>query len=175
MIALGIDVGTTAVKVVALDPGGRTVAEASAAHDLLSLRPSWAKTDPHAWWTGVVAALRQLGQTGPLASVAIAGVGGLVPALVPIDAGGRVLRKAMLYNDARTGAEVAWLAERIDRGAFFTATHGRRLLARFPGITRQVSRRTARSFQRPTLSRPRSQRRHDSWARAERFGTPPGY
>ena len=52
--ALGIDVGTTAVKAVVLDDAGRVLAGASAGHDVAAPHPGWAEGDPCAWWAGQV-------------------------------------------------------------------------------------------------------------------------
>ena len=48
-VALGLDIGTTAVKALALDEEGRVVARAGAAHDLMTPHPGWAEGDPDAW------------------------------------------------------------------------------------------------------------------------------
>jgi xylulokinase len=120
-LALGIDVGTTAVKAVALDGAGRVAARADAEHEAASApRPGWAEADPAGWWRGVAAAVRALGPAA--ARVGVVGVSGMVPALVLLDAAGRVLRPAIQQNDARTAAELAWLAGRVDPAAFLAAT-----------------------------------------------------
>jgi xylulokinase len=121
-LVLGLDIGTTGVKAVALDPEGRLVAEASMEHHLSSPRPGWAEEDPAAWWANVTGGIRQLGREIALDSVAAVGVSGMVPALVLLGADGRVLRPSIQQNDARTGEEIAWLAERLDQPAFFAAT-----------------------------------------------------
>lgn len=120
--ALGVDVGTTAVKVVALDARGRVAGEAHAAHDVASPRPGWAEAEPETWWASVCAALQDLARRTSLADVAAVGVSGMVPALVLTGAAGEVLRPAIQQNDARAGAELAWLADRLDAAAFLQAT-----------------------------------------------------
>ena len=121
-VALGLDIGTTAVKAIALDEEGRVVARAGAAHDLMTPHPGWAEGDPDAWWTNAVACIRRVGQDVPLAEVASVGVSGMVPALVLLGAGNRPLRPSIQQNDGRTGEEIAALRERLDDEAFFAAT-----------------------------------------------------
>ncbi|HUG36769.1 MAG TPA: FGGY family carbohydrate kinase [Candidatus Limnocylindrales bacterium] len=120
--ALGIDLGTTSVKAVALDAGARAVATASAGHDLDTPRPGWAEADPVAWWDNVVRVTRAIGERVPLVEVAVVGVSGMVPALILLGADGQVLRPSIQQNDGRTGEELAVLAGRLDTEAFFAAT-----------------------------------------------------
>ena len=61
-VALGLDIGTTAVKAIALDEEGRVVARAGAAHDLMTPHPGWAEGDPDAWWANAIACIRRVGQ-----------------------------------------------------------------------------------------------------------------
>ena len=120
--ALGIDVGTTAVKAVVLDESGRVLAGASAAHDVAVPRPGWAEGDPSAWWDGVAACVRDVGRAVPLDRVCAVGVSGMAPALVLLDEAGRVLRPSIQQNDARTAREIGELTDRLDADAFFAAT-----------------------------------------------------
>lgn len=119
---LGVDVGTTAVKVVALDGEGRVAAEAQAAHDVAAPHPGWAEAEPATWWASASAALRDLARRTSLADVTAVSVSGMVPALVLLDADGHVLRPAIQQNDARAGRELDWLAARLDAAAFLAAT-----------------------------------------------------
>ena len=140
-LALGLDVGTTAVKAVALDGAGRVVGQAGAAHDLLTPRPGWAEGDPIAWWANVVTCVRRLGQDLPLADVAAVGVSGMVPALVLLGADGRLLRASIQQNDARTGEEIAELRRLLEDGALFAATG-----QPFYGVYRDLYTRLAPAF-----------------------------
>ena len=103
---LGLDIGTTAVKAVALDEGGGVVAATSVAHDGAAPHPGWAEGDPEAWWANAVEAVRRLGAAAPLEGIGMLGVSGMVPALVCLDADGRVLRPSIQQNDARAVTEI---------------------------------------------------------------------
>ena len=56
--ALGIDVGTTSVKVIMISKDGKIFDESSAAHDLISLHPNWAEEDAGSGWYNVKSAVQ---------------------------------------------------------------------------------------------------------------------
>ncbi len=100
---VGLDVGTTAAKGLAIDPDGRVLAEAQASYPLSTPHPGWAEQDPACWWQAaeqVLGALRD--RAGAPAAI---GLSGQMHGLVALDAADRVLRPAILWNDQRTGAE----------------------------------------------------------------------
>lgn len=104
MSLLGIDVGTSAVKAVLVDPGVGVIAEASAVNDTASPRPGFAEADPAQWWESVCACTRKLAPRSPVDAI---GVTGMLPAVLCLDADGRPLRPAILQSDARAGVEIA--------------------------------------------------------------------
>ncbi len=122
MSALGIDVGTTAVKALLLDEEARVVAEASHPHDLKSPHPGWAEEDPADWWRGTQAALASLGRMADLSRVRAVAVSGMVPALVLLDEAGRVLRPSIQQNDARHAEEIAWFKAHFPEDELFLHT-----------------------------------------------------
>src|SRR5258708_32269893 len=83
---LGIDIGTTALKAVALERDRGIVAQAEQPHELLSPRPGWAGEDAERWRPTTVEAVRELLTIIPAGQVAAIGVSGLVPAKVWLDA-----------------------------------------------------------------------------------------
>ncbi len=122
MKALGIDVGTTAVKALLLDAEARVVAEAVQPHDLRSPHPGWAEEDPADWWRGVRHALAALFREHDPGEVAAVAVSGMVPALVLLDRAGGVLRPSIQQNDARHTEEIRWFAERFPEEELFAHT-----------------------------------------------------
>lgn len=121
-LLIGIDIGTTSVKVVAVDPDSGVVAQASRANRLSSPSPGWAEADPAQWLAHVESALAEIAHsTAPRAAIAIA-VTGMVPAVVAVDDRGAPVRPAILQNDARAGAETEELAARWDDAEALTAT-----------------------------------------------------
>jgi xylulokinase len=111
MTLLGIDIGSSGVKGARVDLADGSVTSAQTGVELHSPHPGWAEADPDRWWAGVCAVARELAGAGePVEAVACSG---MVPAVLTLDAQGRPLRRAILQNDARAGAEVAELAQRL--------------------------------------------------------------
>jgi xylulokinase len=104
---LGIDVSTTATKALILDESGTVLGTAASAHSLQTPRPLWSEQDPDQWWKATCRAVQQvLKETGlPGAAVSAIGLSGQMHGLVLLDATGRVLRPAILWNDQRASAE----------------------------------------------------------------------
>jgi xylulokinase len=121
--AIGLDVGTTAVKALALDETGAVVARAEAGYPLATPRPGWAEQDPEDWWRATERALAALGD-GDVAGI---GLSGQMHGLVALDASDRVIRPAILWNDGRTGAECAEVEERIGLAELIARTGNRAL------------------------------------------------
>ncbi|HWI08912.1 MAG TPA: xylulokinase [Solirubrobacteraceae bacterium] len=121
----GLDVGTSSVKglLVSADDGA-VVARAEVEHPLWTPRPGWAEQDPEDWWAGAQAVLSELGRTGDIAGI---GLTGQMHGLVALDAAGRVLRPAILWNDGRTARECAEIEERIGLEALVAQTGNRAL------------------------------------------------
>jgi xylulokinase len=108
-VCVGIDVGTSGVKGLAIDETGEVLARAEAGYPLSTPRPGWAEQDPEDWWRATESVLAQLRETaGAPAGI---GLSGQMHGLVALDGGGRVLRPAILWNDQRTAAQ----CEEIER------------------------------------------------------------
>jgi len=74
---LGIDVGTTALKAIALEREQGIVAQTDIAHELLSPHPGWAEEDPERWLITTLEAIRQLLTVIPAGSIEAIGVSGM--------------------------------------------------------------------------------------------------
>ena len=121
---LGLDIGTTSTIGIVIDDGERILAKASRPTTLKTPHPAWAEEDPRQWWDNVralVPVLIDKARIGPGDITAI-GVTGMVPALVLLDARGRLIRDSIQQSDGRAGAEVAALAARVDGDAFLRRT-----------------------------------------------------
>jgi xylulokinase len=121
-VLVGLDVGTTGVKALAMTPQGEVVATAEEAYPLSTPRPGWAEQDPEDWWRASEAALARLG----LEPTAI-GLSGQMHGLVVLDAADRVLRPAILWNDQRTAAECAEIEDRVGLERLIRLTGNRAL------------------------------------------------
>jgi xylulokinase len=119
---LGIDVGTTALKAIALHRHAGIIAQVEKPHELLSPHPGWAEEDAEHWWETTSQAIRELLRSVPAAEIAAIGVSGMVPALVLLDEAGYPLRMSIQQNDARNIVEVAELRAAVDGEEFFSIT-----------------------------------------------------
>ena len=119
---LGIDVGTTALKAIALEREKGIVAQAEMTHELRSPQAGWAEEDPERWWTTTVESIRQLLKVIPAESIEAVGVSGMVPAMVILDASGDPLRLSIQQNDVRANVEVDELRADVDLQEFLRIT-----------------------------------------------------
>jgi xylulokinase len=114
-LLVGIDVGTQSSKGVLVRPDGTLVAEARAEHGMDVPRPGWAEQDADAvWWADVCAIARRLVAAVPAGDrIGGVGVSAIGPTVLPLDAGGRPLRRAILYGvDTRATAQIEALEAR---------------------------------------------------------------
>ncbi len=128
---LGIDIGTSEVKVVLVDDAQRVVGQAHSPAPISRPQPLWSEQDPQDWWAATVAALAQLRATHPHEYAAVRGLGlsGHMHGATLLDAQNRVLRPAILWNDGRSHAQCAELERR--------APHSRQITGNIamPGFT----------------------------------------
>ena len=122
-VCVGLDVGTTGVKAIAVDGHGSVVARSEAGYPFSTPQAGWSEQDPEDWWAGTQSALAAL---GPL-EIAGIGLSGQMHGLVALDAADRVVRPAILWNDQRTGAECAEIEERIGLDRLIALTGNRAL------------------------------------------------
>ena len=104
---LGIDLGTSELKLLLLSPGHRI--EATAGAPLTVSRPErlWSEQHPHDWWAALESAMQQLAERHPEALRQVRGIGlsGQMHGAVLLDSQGAALRPAILWNDGRSGAQ----------------------------------------------------------------------
>lgn len=113
-VTIGIDVGTSGTKTLAIDESGKILASASSEYPCSHPRPGWSEQDPELWWAATKETLRAVLSAGAFKPTDVAGVGlsGQMHGSVFLDADGQVVRPALLWNDQRTAAECAEIEER---------------------------------------------------------------
>jgi xylulokinase len=120
VVLVGLDVGTSAVKGVAIDEDGHVLAAASADYPLSRPQPGWSEQEPEDWWHAAEDVLGRL-PDGPI------GLSGQMHGLVVLDAAQRVLRPAILWNDQRTADECREIEDRIGFARLVELTGNRAL------------------------------------------------
>jgi xylulokinase len=121
-VIVGLDVGTTGVKAVALSPSGAVLARAEEEYPLSLPQPGWAEQDPEDWWRASERALASLDVRADAV-----GLTGQMHGLVLLDAADRVLRPAILWNDQRTAAECEEIEATIGLSRLIELTGNRAL------------------------------------------------
>src|SRR5579859_5746180 len=111
-LLIGLDVGTTSARAVAVDLAGHVLATASAEYPLSTPRPGWAEQDPDLWWAASRQVLSTITKKLDEPPSAI-GLTGQMHGSVFLDEHDRVIRPALLWNDQRTARQCQTITERI--------------------------------------------------------------
>ena len=106
---IGIDLGTSAVKLLLVDAAGKICSTVSRDYPLFFPHPGWSEQTPEDWWTAVQDGLKELTAGIDVNDVAGIGCGGQMHGLVILDGNDNVIRPAILWNDGRTYKEVEYL------------------------------------------------------------------
>lgn len=113
---LGIDTGTSGTKAILVDETGTLLASDTQEYPLSTPYPQWAEQSPDAdWWPAAQAAIRAVLAKAGVSGDQVGGVGltGQMHGSVFLDKTGQVIRPALLWCDARTGAECAQITEAV--------------------------------------------------------------
>lgn len=131
---IGLDLGTSTCKALAIDAAGRVLARASADYPLATPRRGWAEQAPSDWWRGADQAMQRLrAQIGERVTPLAVGLSGQMHGLVALGADDQVLRPSILWCDNRTEVECARLTEQVGGPAALLALSGNRMLPGFTG------------------------------------------
>ncbi len=123
---IGHDIGTGGCKSVLATSGGELVAHSFEPYPLYHPRPNWAEQDPEDWWRAAAAANRRImGESGiDPGEVVGMGFAGQMLGVVPVDADGIPLRRAIIWLDSRADEQAARIVRRLG---------GRRVVIRVAG------------------------------------------
>ena len=112
-VFLGIDVGTSGTKTIAVADDGAVLATATASYPLDTPRPGWSEQDPRRWADAAAKTVRELTAGGTFDPAEVAGVGlsGQMHGSVFLDADMHVVRPALLWNDQRTAKQCEAITE----------------------------------------------------------------
>ncbi|WP_136636700.1 xylulokinase [Pseudooceanicola onchidii] len=110
MAFLGIDLGTSGLRALLVDGGGRPIGSAEVAYDTQHPAPGWSEQDPQVWVDALHRAVAELrGACPAFAGLRGVAVSGHMHGAVLLDADDRVIRPCILWNDTRSHAEAATL------------------------------------------------------------------
>lgn len=110
---LGIDLGTTSIKLVLTNETGDIVESVSRHYDLDRPHPLWSEQKPEDWWTGFCQAMDSLTSKQPLQLVKAIGLSGQMHGAVLLDKEQKVIRPAILWNDGRSEVQCKELEQQV--------------------------------------------------------------
>ena len=109
MYYIGIDLGTSAVKLLLMEESGKICNIVSREYPLFFPHPGWSEQKPEDWFAQSMEGMKELTKDIDRAQVAGIGFGGQMHGLVTLDKDDNVIRPAILWNDGRTGEETEYL------------------------------------------------------------------
>ena len=115
MLYIGVDLGTSAVKLLLMDSEGKIQNIVSKEYPLYFPHPGWSEQKPEDWFTQSMEGIKEL--TGGCDKSEVAGIsfGGQMHGLVALDKDDKVIRPAILWNDGRTGEETDYLNQAVGK------------------------------------------------------------
>ncbi|MCM8764172.1 MAG: xylulokinase [Candidatus Omnitrophica bacterium] len=120
--AIGVDLGTTAVKSVLVNEKGQVVCSSIEEYPLITPKPGWAQQDPELWWSATVKSIQSLVRTINPAFLAGIGLTGQMHGSVFLDQDGNILYPAILWCDQRTSQECIEINEKVGKYKIFEIT-----------------------------------------------------
>lgn len=106
MAIMGIDLGTSSVKVLILDTQGHTLSVGKASYQVMAPQPAWAESDPNEWWSATLTATRAALGKAPQAEITAIGLSGQMHGVVMTSREGHPIRNALLWADTRAQEEL---------------------------------------------------------------------
>lgn len=112
---LGIDLGTSSVKLLLMEGDGNILASATRKYPVEYPKPGWSQQNPEDWLQGTLEGLEELLSGRDASQLRGIGIGGQMHGLVMLDRDDRVIRPAILWNDGRTAPQVEYLNQEVGR------------------------------------------------------------
>ena len=122
MYYLGIDLGTSSVKLLLVDEKGNITSEVSKDYPVFYPHSGWSEQNPEDWWTQTVEGIKELTSNIDKSLIKGIGCGGQMHGLVALDENDKVIRPAILWNDGRTSEEVDFLNNKIGKSVLSERT-----------------------------------------------------
>ena len=115
MLYIGVDLGTSAVKLLLMNEKGKIINVVSKEYPLYFPHPGWSEQNPKDWYEKTIEGIKDLTKECDKKQIAGISFGGQMHGLVALDQNDCVIRPAILWNDGRTGEEVTYLNEIIGK------------------------------------------------------------
>ena len=112
---IGIDLGTSGVKLLLVAADGKILAENTQGYPVSYPHPGWSEQDPEDWFSAVLKGLKELLNGQDKSAVKGISFGGQMHGLVALDKDDNVIRPAILWNDGRTEEETRYLNEVVGK------------------------------------------------------------
>ena len=119
---LGVDLGTSGVKVLLVDRSGEIIASESQDYPIYYPQDGWSEQDPALWLEAVDICIDRIFATQDRLSVKGVSFAGQMHGLVALDEYDEVIRPAILWNDGRTEVETKWLNEVVGKASLSSMT-----------------------------------------------------
>ena len=113
-VFLGVDVGTSGTKTLAMQEDGTILSSATVEYPVYSPHPGWSEQNPEDWWQATIKSVRKVLKDGKIKPADVKGIGlsGQMHGSVFLNKKHEVIRPALLWNDQRTAAECAEIEQR---------------------------------------------------------------
>ena len=115
MLYIGVDLGTSAVKLLLMNETGGIEKIVSKEYPIEFPYPGWSQQNPEDWWEQTVAGLKELTEYADKSKIAGISFGGQMHGLVVLDKDDNVIRPAILWNDGRTSKQTEYLNDVIGK------------------------------------------------------------
>ena len=122
MYYIGVDLGTSAVKLIMMEKDGTIVSSVSKEYPLYFPNPGWSEQKPEDWYAQSIDGLKELLSECDKSKVAGISFGGQMHGLVVLDENDNVIRPAILWNDGRTQKETDYLNNVIGKDVLSAET-----------------------------------------------------
>lgn len=122
MLYIGIDLGTSAVKLLLMDQDGEIQKIVSKEYPIYFPKPGWSEQRPEDWWEQTRVGIKELTAECDKSQIAGIGFGGQMHGLVILDHNDEVIRPTILWNDGRTVKETNYLNKVIGKDTLSECT-----------------------------------------------------
>lgn len=115
MYYIGIDLGTSACKMLLVDEKGKVVNSVTEEYPIYFPHIGWSEQNPDDWWNACISGIKKLTANFDKAIIKGIGIAGQMHGLVVLDKDDKIIRPAILWNDSRTAKQVDYLNETVGK------------------------------------------------------------